>query len=80
MRTPKGKINLVMNFSKVISTMLGKTQKGSMADGADVTFPCVIYALLKLTKYEEESAKSSELLKSNMTYMRMFRHENLLHG
>ena len=69
-----------MNFSKVISTMLGKTQTGGMADGADVTFPCVIYALLKLTKYEEESVKSSELLKSNMTYMRMFRHENLLHG
>ena len=51
-----------------------------MADGADVTFPCVIYSLLKLSKYEQEKSHSSYLLKSNMTYMRMFRHEQLLHG
>ena len=48
LKTPKGKINVVLNFCQVINQMLKETQKGSMADGADVVFPFVIFALLKL--------------------------------
>lgn len=53
-KTPKGKLNLIINFSKVISMMLQETSKDGLPDGADMFFPCSVYALLQLKKHENE--------------------------
>jgi hypothetical protein len=39
MKTPKGKLNLVINFAKVISLMLQETSQSGEPDGADLYFP-----------------------------------------
>jgi hypothetical protein len=65
MKTPKGKLNLVTNFAKVVSLMLSETSKNGVPDGADLYFPTTIYILFKLTSYEN--------LKSNLVYIRSFR-------
>ena len=46
LKTPKGKLNNVLNFTKVMSMMLKETSKDGRPDGADVLFPCSVYALL----------------------------------
>ena len=51
-----------------------------MPDGADMFFPCSVYALLQLQKYEVEGSNSTKLLRSNLAYVRNFRQEALLHG
>lgn len=80
LKTPKGKLNSIINFSKVISMMLQESSKDGTPDGADMFFPCAVYALLQLQKYEVEGTNSTKLLRSNLQYVRMFRQESLLHG
>ena len=80
MKTPKGKLNNVLNFCKVISMMLKDSSKDGRPDGADLFFPCSVFALLQLKKYEVEESRSTLLLKSNLAYVRNFRQESFLHG
>ena len=67
MKTPKGKLNLVINFAKVLSLMLQETSQSGEPDGADLYFPSQIYVLFQLTNYT--------MLKSNLVYIRCFRVE-----
>ena len=60
--------------------MLQETSKDGSPDGADVLFPCSVYALLQLKKYEVEGSNSTQLLKSNLAYVRHFRQESFLCG
>ena len=80
LKTPKGKLNSIINFSKVISMMLQESSKDGMPDGADMFFPSAVYALLQLQKHEVEGSNSSQLLMSNLIYVRMFRQEALQQG
>ena len=80
LKTPKGKLNNVLNFCKVISMMLQESSKDGRPDGADLFFPCSVYALLQLKKYESSESKSTSMLKSNLAYVRHFRQESFLHG
>ncbi len=59
LKTPKGKLNVVLNFCKVISMMLQDSSKDGRPDGADLFFPCSVYALLQLKKLEVSESKSS---------------------
>lgn len=60
--------------------MLQESSKDGTPDGADMFFPCSVYALLQLQKYEVEDSNSTKLLRSNLAYVRNFRQEALLHG
>ena len=80
LKTPKGKLNLVLNFCKVISSMLQESSRDGRPDGADLFFPCSVYALLHLEQFEVAQSSSSQLLKSNLNYVRHFRQESFLHG
>jgi len=46
LKTPKGKLNNVLNFCKVVSMMLKDSSRDGRPDGADLFFPCSVYALL----------------------------------
>ena len=46
MKTPKGKLNLVINFAKVVSLMLQESNTRGEPDGADLFFPALIYTVL----------------------------------
>ena len=80
LKTPKGKLNSVINFCKVISMMLQESSRDGTPDGADTFFPCSVYAMLQLEKYEVAGSNSSKLLRSNLSYVRHFRQEDLLQG
>ena len=67
MKTPKGKLNIIINFAKVISLMLQETSVSGEPDGADLFFPTQIYALFQLNEFSK--------LKSNLVYIRCFRVE-----
>ena len=67
MKTPKGKLNLIINFAKVISLMLQETSKNGEPDGADLFFPAQIYAIFQSTEFNN--------LKSNIIYIKSFRVE-----
>lgn len=60
--------------------MLKDSSKDGRPDGADLFFPCSVFALLQLKKYEVEESRSTLLLKSNLAYVRNFRQESFLHG
>ena len=60
--------------------MLQESSKDGRPDGADLFFPCSVYALLQLKKYELPHSNSCHLLKSNLEYVRHFRQESFLHG
>ena len=70
----------MLNFCKVIAEMLKETAKDGTPEGADIFFPCTIYAMLKMKRNENEQSNSTTLLKSNLVYIRNFRFESLLHG
>lgn len=65
MKTPKGKLNIVTNFAKLVSTMLQETSNSGEPDGADLFFPAQIYALFQLNECKN--------LKTNLVYIRCFR-------
>lgn len=67
MKTPKGKLNLVINFAKVVALMLQETSKSGEPDGADMFFPAQIFVLFQISQYKQ--------LKSNLVYIRCFRVE-----
>jgi hypothetical protein len=48
MKTPKGKLNLIINSAKAISLMLQETSVSGEPDGADLFFPTQIYAIFQL--------------------------------
>jgi len=60
--------------------MLQDSSKDGRPDGADLFFPCSVYALLQLKKHEVAGSNSTSTLKSNMAYVRHFRQESFLHG
>ena len=80
LKTPKGKLNNVLNFCKVVSMMLKDSSRDGRPDGADLFFPCTIYTLLQLKKHQAEGSKSTIMLKSNLAYIRYFRQESFLNG
>ena len=61
----------------MISVMLKETSTNGSSDGADLFFPVSIYLILQL---RGEFAECAKLLKTNIVYIRMFRHEDRLHG
>jgi hypothetical protein len=66
MKTPKGKLNLVINLAKVVQMMLQETSKtGKEAEGADLFFSAILYILPR--------TQNNANLKSNMVYIRCFR-------
>jgi hypothetical protein len=71
-KTPKGKLNLVINFAKIISLMLIETNKKKEADGADLFFPTQILCLF--------GCKNIGSLKTQLNYIKAFRQEHLLQG
>lgn len=60
--------------------MLQESSQDGRPDGADLFFPCSVYALLHLEQFEIPQSNSSQLLKSNLNYVRHFRQESFLHG
>lgn len=54
--------------------MLNETAREGNPDGADILLPASIYALLQL------SPSQSQFIKSNLEYIRLFRHESRLDG
>jgi hypothetical protein len=44
-KTPKDKITLMMNFSKVVGLMLKETSPDGQ-DGADIVFPVFLYLII----------------------------------
>lgn len=60
--------------------MLQESSKDGRPDGADLFFPCSVYAILQLHKHEIADSKSTIMLKSNLAYVRHFRQESFLHG
>jgi len=65
---------------KVISTMLQESSRDGTPDGADLFFPCSVYAILQLQKHQIPDSNSTIMLKSNLNYVRYFRQESFLHG
>ena len=72
MKTPKGKLNLVINSAKAISLMLQETSVSGDPDGADMFFPTQIYAIFQLQSFDH--------LMSNLVYIRYFRGQTRLTG
>ncbi len=72
MKTPKGKLNLVINSAKAISLMLQETSVSGDPDGADMFFPTQIYVIFQLQSFDH--------LMSNLVYIRSFRGQNRLTG
>lgn len=54
--------------------MLNETAREGNPDGADILLPATIYSMLQMTP---EQAKS---IKSNLDYIRLFRHSSRLDG
>ena len=79
-KTPKGKLNLIINFSKVISMMLQETSKDGRPDGADMFFPCSVYALLQLKKQGGDAAQIASQFRTGLAYIRHFRQEAKMCG
>lgn len=69
--------------------MLKESSKDGNAEGSDLTFPSVIYALLQLEKIEQKaefkeyftgSTSVCKWLQSNLVYVKTFRNEDRLGG
>jgi hypothetical protein len=69
-KTPKGKLNLLINFAKIIVLMLSDTNKKNEADGADLFLPAQILCLF--------GCKNVRSLKTELNYIKAFRQEHLL--
>ena len=54
--------------------MLNETARDGNPDGADILLPSTIFAMLQMTPTQ------SQLIKSNLEYIRLFRHEERLDG
>ncbi|TNV73437.1 hypothetical protein FGO68_gene16687 [Halteria grandinella] len=74
-KSPFDKLRCLIDFVKSLSHMLSETRLDpSNPDGADILLPCTIYALLQMTQQQ------ATLLKSNLEYIRLFRHAERLDG
>jgi hypothetical protein len=73
-KAPAAKLKCLIDFVKAIQAMLSETAKDGNPDGADILLPCTIYALLQL------SPQQSPHIKSNLEYIRLFRHQDRLDG
>jgi hypothetical protein len=65
-----------MEFSKVIAEMLKETSPKGTPEGMDMFLPC---ALLILVKLPLDSVLVTQL-KSNISYLRLFRHDSRMQG
>jgi hypothetical protein len=68
-KTPRDKMVLIMNSCKIIGLMLKETNKSKVAEGADMFFPCIIYALLKGCPKD---------VKSHVEYIKLYRNPEML--
>lgn len=72
-KTPKEKINILINFCNILTSMITASSHShknkSKSAGADEVFPLVVYAILK---------GNIKKLKSNLSFIQLFRHETRL--
>ncbi len=70
-KTPEDKINILINFCNIITCMINEhiKNKSNKFAGADEVFPLVIYAILK---------GNISKMKSNMNYIKNYRHKKRL--
>lgn len=64
-KTPKDKVIILINFVYILNTMINDNSLKKKPSGADEVFPIVVYAILK---------SGVSKLKSNMKYIKSFRH------
>lgn len=64
-KTPRDKVIILINFVYILNTMINENSKKKKPSGADEVFPIVVYAILK---------SGIRKLKSNMKYIKNFRH------
>jgi hypothetical protein len=70
-----GKLKCLIEFVKILQAMLNDTAKeGATPDGADILLPTTIFALLQLNE------KQSDFVRSNLEYIRLFRHASKIDG
>jgi hypothetical protein len=67
-KSPRDKIIIIINFVYILNKMINDNNK-KKPSGADEVFPIIVYAILK-----SEIRK----LKSNMKYIKIFRHQTRL--
>ena len=69
-KPPKDKGVILINFCNILTSMITENaSKSSKIAGADEVFPMVVYAILK---------GNIRKLKSNLSYIQLFRHETRL--
>lgn len=68
-KTPKDKVIILINFVYILNTMINENSLKKKPSGADEVFPIVVYAILKSGVCK---------LKSNMKYIKSFRHYSRL--
>jgi hypothetical protein len=60
--------------------MLQETSKDGRPDGADMFFPCSVYALLQLKKHDSDAAMIANCFRTGLAYVRHFRQEAKMCG
>eukprot|EP00347_Sterkiella_histriomuscorum_P011404 403372588 len=73
-KLPRGKLKNVTAYCNEISKMLVLSAKEGNPDGADTFFPMITFGMMQLPK------ETTDLLYSNIEYIRLFRHESRLEG
>ena len=73
-KVPAAKLKCAIDFIKLLQGMLNETAKETSPDGADTLLPSCIFALLLM------SPTQSQLIHSNLEYIRLFRHQDRLDG
>ncbi len=68
-KTPKKKCKILIDFCNIISSMVCENTKKSKLAGADEVFPIIVYTLIK---------GNINKLKSNINFIRHFRHSTRL--
>lgn len=63
-KTPRDKVIILINFVYILNTMINENSKKKHS-GADEVFPIIVYAILK---------SGIRKLKSNLRYIKIFRH------
>ena len=63
-KSPRDKVIILINFVYILNTMINENSKKKHS-GADEVFPIIVYAILK---------SGIRKLKSNMRYIKIFRH------
>jgi hypothetical protein len=65
-KCPKDKAIILINFCNILSSMVNnRPKRNNMSAGADEVYPLIVYTLLK---------SGIRKLKSNISYIKMFRH------